>query len=91
MDLLTYLLTLSMVIWHLILDIIISPSGVTREGGGERVADRPGWQHPGGDTWVKMWAEITNNTGETTSKGGSCEETTAKKVTSFYQFAECDD
>ena len=52
-------------------------SGVTGEGGG---ANRPGWHPPGG--WqpneIKNVAEFRKNTGQARSKGGSCDETTAK-------------
>jgi len=34
-----------------------------------------------------MWAEFRKNTGQTTSEGGSCDETTSKKVITFYHFA----
>jgi len=35
----------------------------------------------GGDTRVKQtWTEFRKNTGQTTSVGGSCDETTAKKA-----------
>ena len=38
--------------------------------------------HPGGDTRIKYKnvAGFGKNTGQTTSEGGSCDETTAKKV-----------
>jgi len=39
-----------------------------------------GWHHPGGDTRVKkkLWAEFRK------SESGSCDETTAKKIITFY-------
>jgi len=44
-----------------------------------------------GDTRVKkMWAEFRNNTGQTTSEGGSCDETAAKNGHHFLSFAEGD-
>jgi len=38
----------------------------------------------------RAWAEFRKNTGQTTSEGGSCDETVAKKVITFYH-AEHDD
>ena len=60
--------------------------------GVQGVADRPGWHYPGGrHPSEKMWAEFIKNTGQTTSEGGSCDDTTAKKVITFYHFAARDD
>ena len=49
----------------------------------------PGDTLPGGDTRMrKIVGEFRKNTGQTRSKGGSCDETTAKKVISLHATTE---
>ena len=74
--------TIAVECWHM--QYVVSRV-VTWEGGGRTAPGDtiPGW-HPN----EKNVAELRKNTGQPTSEGGSCDETTAEKR---HLFAEGDD